>query len=125
MPMVAKALTFRDPADWSSRFSHWLRAHDIGIGEYAAIMVGPSLMFYAGFSGAMKRGTIAVPLFTLFGPDGVLLRVSMTVPGFIGYAGPGRALQPRQRAGVPQDRDHRGLGITRMAISRVWSAHQM
>src|SRR5262249_25528646 len=34
-----------------------------------------SLAFYAALFGAIKRGAIAVPLFTLFGPDGVRLRV--------------------------------------------------
>ena len=34
-------------------------------------MLEPSLPFYAALFGAMKRGAVAVPLFTLFGPDGV------------------------------------------------------
>ena len=36
--------------------------------------------FYAALFGAMKRGAIAVPLFTLFGPDGVRLRVDDCTP---------------------------------------------
>ena len=74
-------------------------------------MVEPSLIFYAGLSGAMKRGTIAVLLFTLFGPDGVLLRASMTAPGFIAYAGPGRASQPPNELAFRQIRHHHALGI--------------
>ena len=35
----------------------------------------PSLPFYGAIFGAIKRGAIAVPLFTLFGPDGVASRV--------------------------------------------------
>jgi acetyl-CoA synthetase len=38
-------------------------------------MLDPSRAFYMAVFGAMKRGAIAVPLFTLFGPDGVRLRV--------------------------------------------------
>jgi acetyl-CoA synthetase len=71
-----EALTFRELADWSSRFAHWLRVRGIGAGERVAIMLEPSLIFYAALFGAMKRGAIAVPLFTLFGPDGVRPRVS-------------------------------------------------
>ena len=39
-------------------------------------MLEPSLPFYAALFGAMKHGAVAVPLFTLFGPDGVRLRVA-------------------------------------------------
>jgi acetyl-CoA synthetase len=38
-------------------------------------MLDPSRAFYVSLFGAMKRGAIAVPLFTLFGPDGVKLRI--------------------------------------------------
>ncbi len=69
-------LTFRQLADWSSRFAHWLQARGVGVGERVAIMLEPSLLFYAALFGAMKCGAIAVPLFTLFGPDGVRLRVA-------------------------------------------------
>src|SRR6185437_14353898 len=41
-----------------------------------AVMLDPSLAFYAAIFGAMKRGAIAVPLFTLFGPEGVRLRLA-------------------------------------------------
>ena len=43
-------------------------------------MLEPSLAFYAALFGAMKLGAIAVPLFTLFGPDGVRLRVDDCTP---------------------------------------------
>jgi acetyl-CoA synthetase len=40
-----------------------------------ALMLEPSRAFYMAVFGAMKAGAIAVPLFTLFGPDGVKLRI--------------------------------------------------
>ena len=43
-------------------------------------MLEPSLAFYAALFGAMKPGAVAVPLFTLFGPDGVRLRVDDCTP---------------------------------------------
>ncbi len=71
---------FRDLAEWSSRFAHWLEARGVERGDRVAIMLEPSLAFYAALFGAIKRGAIAVPLFTLFGPDGIRLRVADCAP---------------------------------------------
>ena len=73
-------LTFRALSDWSSRFAHWLVGQGIAPGDRVAIMLEPSLAFYAALFGAMKAGAVAVPLFTLFGPDGVRLRVDDCAP---------------------------------------------
>jgi acetyl-CoA synthetase len=62
-------------AAWSSRFAHFLEREGIERGDRVAIMLEPSLPFYGALFGAVKRGAVAVPLFTLFGPDGVRLRV--------------------------------------------------
>ena len=43
-------------------------------------MLEPSRAFYVAMFGAMKMGAIAVPLFTLFGPDGIRLRVNDCKP---------------------------------------------
>ncbi len=75
-----EALTFAELSAWSSRFAHWLAARGVAPGDRVAIMLDPSLAFYAGLFGAIKRGAIAVPLFTLFGPDGVRLRVEDCTP---------------------------------------------
>lgn len=75
-----EAITFREIADWSSRFAHWLAARGVVPGDRVAVMLDPSLHFYAAMFGAMKRGAIAVPLFTLFGPEGVRLRVADCTP---------------------------------------------
>lgn len=68
-------LTFAALSRWSARVAHWLRAEGIRPGDRVAIMLEPSLPFYAALFGAMESGAVAVPLFTLFGPDGVRLRV--------------------------------------------------
>ena len=73
-------ITFRAISDASSRIAHWLAARGVGPGDRVAVMLDPSLPFYAAMFGAMKRGAIAVPLFTLFGPDGIRLRVSDCAP---------------------------------------------
>jgi acetyl-CoA synthetase len=67
--------TFAELAEWSSRFAHFLEREGIARGDRVAIMLEPSLAFYGAVFGTVKRGAIAVPLFTLFGPDGVALRV--------------------------------------------------
>ncbi len=68
-------LTFRRLSELSSQVAHFLCARGIGPGDRVAIMLEPSIAFYAGLFGAIKAGAIAVPLFTLFGPDGLRLRI--------------------------------------------------
>lgn len=70
-----EAISFGALSAASSRFAHHLLASRITPGERVAIMLDPSLAFYATLFGAMKAGIIGVPLFTLFGTDGVRLRV--------------------------------------------------
>ncbi|WP_137176509.1 acyl-CoA synthetase [Roseomonas sp. AR75] len=75
-----EAITFRAIADASSRVAHWLARRGVQPGDRVAVMLDPSLPFYAAMFGAMKRGAIAVPLFTLFGPEGIRLRVADCTP---------------------------------------------
>ncbi|MBI4627705.1 MAG: AMP-binding protein [Candidatus Rokubacteria bacterium] len=66
---------FDDLAAWSSRFANFLEAEGVAPGDRVAIMLDPSLAFYGALFGALKRGAVAVPLFTLFGEDGLALRL--------------------------------------------------
>ena len=75
-----ETITFRELSEWSGRFAHWLAGRGVAPGDRVAIMLEPSLAFYAALFGAIKRGAIAVPLFTLFGPEGVRLRVADCTP---------------------------------------------
>src|SRR5713101_5447346 len=75
-----ETFTFGQLAAWSARFAHYLADRAIGPGDRVGIMLEPSLPFYAGLFGAVKRGAIAVPLFTLFGPDGLRLRIDDCTP---------------------------------------------
>jgi acetyl-CoA synthetase len=59
----------------AARFAHCLAARGLGHGDRIAVMLEPSRAFYVCLFGAMKLGAIAVPLFTLFGPDGLRLRI--------------------------------------------------
>ena len=67
--------SFEDLAAWSSRFANLIARRGVARGDRVAVMLDPSLAFYGAVFGAVKRGAIAVPLFTLFGPDGVAARV--------------------------------------------------
>src|SRR4029079_132483 len=73
-------LSYRQISEDSARFAHWLRAKGVAAGDRVAIKLEPSRGFYAAVFGAMKAGAIAVPLFTLFGPDGFRLRVEDCKP---------------------------------------------
>ncbi len=73
-------LSYRRISEDSARFAHWLLAQGVEPGDRIAIKLEPSRAFYAAVFGAMKAGAIAVPLFTLFGPDGVKLRVEDCKP---------------------------------------------
>ena len=75
-----ETFSFQQIAEASSRFAHYLADQGIGAGDRVAVMLEPSLAFYVAMFGAMKRGAIAVPLFTLFGPDGIRLRVQDCQP---------------------------------------------
>ncbi|MDR3533625.1 MAG: acyl-CoA synthetase [Rhodopila sp.] len=78
-----ETIGFVELAAWSSRFAHWLAAEGMKPGDRVAIMLEPSLPFYAALFGAMKRGAVAVPLFTLFGVEGVRLRTQDCTPSLL------------------------------------------
>lgn len=73
-------LSFDDIAAQSARFAHWLVENGIQPGDRIAFMLEPSLPFYVSLFGAMTMGAISVPLFTLFGLDGLRLRVDDCKP---------------------------------------------
>src|SRR4051812_30045798 len=75
-----EVLSYRQISEDSARFAHWLVSNGVEPGDRVAIKLEPSRAFYAAVFGAMKAGAIAVPLFTLFGPDGVKLRVEDCKP---------------------------------------------
>ena len=68
-------LTFGELSAGSSRFAHKLEQLGVKTGDRVAIMAEPSLAFYAAVFGTLRYGAVAVPLFTLFGPDAVAARI--------------------------------------------------
>ena len=75
-----ESLNFGELAVWSNRFANYLQQLGVTPGERVAIMLEPSLIFYAALFGAMKANCVAVPLFTLFGPEGIRLRLNDCEP---------------------------------------------
>ncbi len=73
-------ITFGELSVWSNRAANYLRDRGLVPGERVAIMLEPGAAFYALLFGAMKAGCVAVPLFTLFGPDGLALRLDDCQP---------------------------------------------
>jgi acetyl-CoA synthetase len=73
-------LSFDVIASGSSRFAHWLVENGIKPGDRVAFLLDPSLPFYISLFGAVMMGAIGVPLFTLFGLDGLRLRVDDCKP---------------------------------------------
>lgn len=75
-----EVMTFSEIARRSSQIAHHLTAKGITKGDRVAVMIEPSLAFYSAFFGVLKAGSVAVPMFSLFGPDGIRLRVGDCTP---------------------------------------------
>lgn len=76
-------LSFDEIATKSAQFAHWLLENGIKPGDRIAFMLEPSLPFYISLFGAIMSGAISVPLFTLFGLDGLRLRVDDCKPSLL------------------------------------------
>jgi acetyl-CoA synthetase len=76
-------LSFDTISAGAARFAHWLDAQGVQPGERIAFMLEPSLAYYVCLFGAMQTGAISVPLFTLFGPDALRLRIGDCQPAIL------------------------------------------
>ena len=72
--------TFQELSEWTSCFANYLEGHGVNAGDRVAVMLEPSLTYYVCIFGTMKRGAIAVPLFTLFGHEAVAQRINDCKP---------------------------------------------
>ena len=87
-------LSFDQIATQSARFAHWLGDSGIKAGDRIAFMLDPSLPFYVCLFGAMQAGAVGVPLFTLFGLDGLRLRIDDCNPSLL--------ITNEEKAGIAQ-----------------------
>lgn len=76
-------LSFDQISKGAAQFAHWLDAEGVKPGERIAFMLEPSLPFYVCLFGAMQTGAISVPMFTLFGPDALKLRIGDCNPAML------------------------------------------
>jgi acetyl-CoA synthetase len=76
-------ISYKELSEKSSQFAHYLQEQQVKPGDRVAVMLEPSLAFYACVYGIMKMGAIAVPLFTLFGPDGLGLGIRDCSPAML------------------------------------------
>jgi acetyl-CoA synthetase len=75
--------SFAELSDQTAQFANWLARLGITEGDRVAVVLDPSRAFYVAMFGAMKRGAVAVPLFTLFGPEGLALRINDCKPALV------------------------------------------
>ena len=73
-------ITFAELSRRSSQFAHYLKSRGVEKGDRVAVMLEPSLGYYCALFGAIKAGAVAVPMFTLFGPEGIRLRAEDCKP---------------------------------------------
>lgn len=76
-------LSFDQLSSGAAQFAHWLDDNGVQKGDRIAFMLEPSLPFYVCLFGAMQTGAISVPLFTLFGPDALKLRIDDCKPSIL------------------------------------------
>ena len=75
-----ETLSFGQLHAGSNQFANWLISQGVQKGDRVAVMLEPSPAFYLALFGTMKMGAVAVPLFTLFGSDGLRLRLNDCSP---------------------------------------------
>lgn len=92
-------VTFDELAALSSRFAHWLAGQGVGKGDRVAVMLEPTAAFYGAMFGAIKLGAVAVPMFTLFGPEGIRLRTDDCTPKLL-FTNPEKAADAKAAGGV-------------------------
>ena len=94
-----EVVTFDALSALSSQLAHWLVGQGVAKGDRVAVMLDPTEAFYAAMFGAMKMGAVAVPMFTLFGPDGIRLRTDDCTPKLL-FTSPEKEAEAREAGGT-------------------------
>ena len=103
-------ITFSTLRSKSAQFANWLAAQGIKPGDRVAFMLEPSEAYYVCLFGALRVGAIGVPLFTLFGPEGLRLRVEDCKPKIL--------VTNAEKQAVAEDID----GIDVIVVGPEWEA---
>ncbi|TDR94882.1 acyl-CoA synthetase [Enterovirga rhinocerotis] len=72
----AREVSFRELRGLSNRFANLLRSHGIGPGERVGILLPQAVETAVAHIGTYKAGSIAIPLFGLFGPEALAFRLA-------------------------------------------------
>ena len=73
----ARAISYRDLDESSSRFANVLRARGVGRGDVVFVLCGRIPELYFAVLGALRLGAAVSPLFSAFGPEPIATRVNM------------------------------------------------
>ncbi|MFQ5710722.1 MAG: acyl-CoA synthetase [Candidatus Geothermarchaeales archaeon] len=71
----SEAYTFKEISRYTSQFANAIDGVGVGSGDRVAVMIEPSLEFYVGMLGALKRGAVVIPCSPLFGPEAIEYRI--------------------------------------------------
>lgn len=70
-----ESYTFGELSRYTSQFAHMLGRRGIKPGERVGLILNPSLEYYVSLYGILKAGAVAVPCYSLLGPDGIEYRL--------------------------------------------------
>ncbi|BBO77835.1 acetate--CoA ligase [Desulfosarcina widdelii] len=87
-----ESYTFSELSDLTSKFANMLGRQGVNAGDRVGIVLNPSIEYYVSFFGTLKRGAVAVPCYSLLGPEGLGYR--------LGDSNAKIAIISRDRAGV-------------------------
>ncbi|MEQ1910608.1 MAG: acetate--CoA ligase [Vicinamibacterales bacterium] len=71
-----REITYDDLRRATSRFANLLRRLDVGKGDVVATLLGRTPTLYAAALGALKNTSVYTPLFSAFGPDPIVARLT-------------------------------------------------
>ncbi|HEX74957.1 MAG TPA: acyl--CoA ligase [Dehalococcoidia bacterium] len=67
--------TFGGLSRLTSQFANMLERLGVDAGDRVAMILNPSVEYYVSFFGVLKRGAVAVPCYSLLGPEGLEYRL--------------------------------------------------
>lgn len=70
-----ESYTFGELSQYSSQFANMLARKGVGPGDRVGVILNPSLEYYVSLYGIVKAGAVAVPCYSLLGPDGIEYRL--------------------------------------------------
>lgn len=99
---VAESYTFNELAQLSNQFANAMQARGIERGDIVAVFVPTLPEYLVSTLGILKLGAISMPLYHLFGPDGISQRLSAGEPAAI-VTDEGGFVKLERSAFVPED----------------------